>query len=147
MSTSYTHVFHHVTICTFVAMAGSRQILICIPIVLCAYISPFLLFPLPTLPNVLALLSLPTPLQYSHIGLLACGTGIAPMIQVIRAIVENEDEDTFVQLLYASRSVHDIILKTLLDGWACYWNFTVLYALSRATEEGVASGKIGRAHV
>ena len=79
------------------------------------------------------------PTQYSHVGLLACGSGVTPMIQVIRAIIENEDEDTFVHLVYACRDQHNIMLKELLDGWTSHWNFSVLYALSRASEECVAA--------
>jgi cytochrome-b5 reductase len=78
-----------------------------------------------------------SPNKYSHVGLLACGSGITPMIQVIRAIVENEDEDTFVRLVYTCRNQHDIMLKELLDGWTSHWNFSVLYALSRASSERV----------
>lgn len=79
-------------------------------------------------------------MQYSHIGLLACGTGIAPMIQVIRAILENEEEDTFIRLVYACRTQHDIMLKReLLDDWTSHWNFSVLYALSKASQESVAT--------
>ena len=63
------------------------------------------------------------------------------MIQVIRGIVENEEDETFVRLLYASRSENDIILKSVLDEWTCYWNFTVLHALSMTSEENVASNR------
>ena len=66
--------------------------------------------------------------------MLACGTGITPMIQIIRAIVENEEEDTFIHLVYGCLSQNDILLKDQLDNFASYWNFTVLYALSGSTE-------------
>ena len=36
------------------------------------------------------------------------------MIQVIRGIIENEEDETFVRLLYASRSENDIIFKSVL---------------------------------
>ena len=61
------------------------------------------------------------------------------MIQVIRTIVENEEEDTFIRLVNACRNQHEIILKTLLDDWTSHWNFSVLYALSRASTESVAA--------
>ena len=61
------------------------------------------------------------------------------MVQVIRAIVENDMENTFVRLVYACRSQHNIILKReLLDGWTSHWNLSVLYVLSRASEESMA---------
>ena len=60
------------------------------------------------------------------------------MVQVIRAIVENDEEDTFIRLVYACRSQHDIILKNLLDDWTSHWNFSVLYALSGPSVQSVA---------
>lgn len=70
--------------------------------------------------------------------MLACGTGIAPMIQVIRAIVENDEEETFVHLVYSCRTQHDILLKKELDTYASFWNFTVLYTLSRSSRESIS---------
>ena len=70
--------------------------------------------------------------------MLACGTGIAPMLQVIRAIVENDEEETFVHLVYGCRTQHDILLKEELDAYASFWNLTVLYALSRTSAESVS---------
>ena len=78
-------------------------------------------------------------LQYTHIGMLACGTGIAPMIQVIRAVVENEDDQTFLHLIYASRTPDDILMKEQLDHFASFWNFTVLYSLSRTSQSSLSS--------
>lgn len=77
--------------------------------------------------------------QYSHIGMLACGTGIAPMIQVIRAVVENEEEETFLHLVYGCRTQQDILLKQEIDHLATFWNFTVLYSLSRTSQSSLAS--------
>ena len=70
--------------------------------------------------------------------MLACGTGIAPMIQISRAIVENEDEETVIRCLYACRTQHQILVKQELDQFAEFWNFTVLYVLSRSSPESVA---------
>ena len=69
--------------------------------------------------------------------MLCCGTGIAPMIQVIRAIVEREDEETFLHLVHGCRTQDNILLKTELDHLSSYWNFTVLYALSRTTRSNL----------
>ncbi len=77
-------------------------------------------------------------LQFAHIGLLACGTGIAPMVQVSRAIVENEDEETFVHCLYACRTQEDVLMKLQLDHFRTYWNFTITYALSNTSPESVS---------
>ena len=78
-------------------------------------------------------------MQYSHIGMLACGTGIAPMIQVIRAVVENEEDETFLHLVYGSRTQDDILMKKELDDFTSFWNFTVLYSLSRTSQSSLSS--------
>ena len=70
--------------------------------------------------------------------MLACGTGIAPMIQIIRTVVENDEENAFLHLVYGCRSQDDILMKKELDEFASYWNFTVLYALSKATQQSFA---------
>lgn len=70
--------------------------------------------------------------------MLACGTGIAPMIQLARGMVENEEEDTFVRCLYGCRTQHQMMLKKDLDYFATFWNFTILYALSHSSPESVA---------
>ena len=71
--------------------------------------------------------------------MLCCGTGIAPMIQVIRAVVENDDEETFVHLVYGCRTQGDVLMKKELDHFSSYWNFTVLYSLSRTSQSSLAS--------
>lgn len=93
--------------------------------------------------------------------MLACGTGIAPMIQVIRLatptfrvmrrsreachtprqIVENENDDTRVHLVYGCRTQHSILQKHFLDDCKQFWNFTVTYALSNCTVREVEEQK------
>lgn len=75
--------------------------------------------------------------QYNRIGMLACGTGIAPMIQIIRTVVENDEENTFLHLVYGCRSQDDVLMKKELDKFSSYWNFTVLYALSKTTQQSL----------
>ena len=76
-------------------------------------------------------------MQYKHIGMLACGTGIAPMIQVIRTVIENDNENTFLHLVYSSQDQDSILMKQELDTYNSYWNFTVLYVLSRVKDTAV----------
>lgn len=73
--------------------------------------------------------------QFHELIMLACGTGIAPMVQVIRAVLCNEDDCTRLTLLYALRTQHDILLKTVLDEFCDYWNFKVIYYLSQCSKE------------
>ncbi|KAL4772545.1 hypothetical protein BDW60DRAFT_222451 [Aspergillus nidulans var. acristatus] len=57
--------------------------------------------------------------QYAHrIGMIAGGTGITPMYQLIRAICEDESDNTQVSLLYANNSEADILLREELENFA-----------------------------
>lgn len=56
--------------------------------------------------------------------LLGAGTGIAPMMNISRLIVENDDDITSIKLLYACRTYEDIILRPELKQLAQHWNFT-----------------------
>eukprot|EP00731_Ephydatia_muelleri_P015527 Em0008g1247a len=73
-----------------------------------------------------------------RVGMLGCGTGIAPLVQLARSIVDNENDITFVHMLYCCRTQHDILMKEELDRLASFWNFTVLYALSASSKEELA---------
>jgi len=57
-----------------------------------------------------------TPNMNRHIGMIAGGTGITPMLQVIRAIQRNRPNDqTEVDLLFANVNPEDILLRDDLD--------------------------------
>ncbi|KAG2414292.1 cytochrome b5 [Aspergillus terreus] len=81
-------------------------------------------------------------MQYSRryakcIGMIAGGTGITPMYQLIRAICEDPaDADTRVALLYANNAEDDILLRAELDAFARDYpeRFEVRYVLSRPGE-------------
>ena len=63
--------------------------------------------------------------------MLAAGTGIAPMLQVIQGIVDNEGDETFIHLVYSSQTYEDILMKEDLDNMTAYWNFSVLYVITK----------------
>lgn len=73
-------------------------------------------------------------LQYRKLILLAAGTGIAPMSQIIQGILGNEEDDTMIQMLYACKSYNQILMKTELNDWSSFWNFSVTYVLSQVNE-------------
>ncbi|KAJ1935695.1 hypothetical protein FBU59_005302 [Linderina macrospora] len=57
--------------------------------------------------------------QYKHVYMVAGGTGIAPMYQLIDRILQNpDDKDTKISLLYGSRAESDIIYREQLDKMA-----------------------------
>ena len=49
--------------------------------------------------------------KHEHIGLIAGGTGITPMYQLIRTIFNNPDDHTKVTLVFGNTSEEDILLK------------------------------------
>jgi cytochrome-b5 reductase len=51
------------------------------------------------------------PNKHRHIALLAGGTGITPMFQLLRAIFGNPDDTTKVTLVFGNVSEDDILLK------------------------------------
>lgn len=77
------------------------------------------------------------PLVYAkHIGMVAGGTGITPMFQVIRAICEDESDTTTMSLLYANNTEADILLREELDAYMklCPGKLRVHYVLARPSE-------------
>lgn len=72
-----------------------------------------------------------------HIGMVAGGTGIAPMYQLIRAICEDSSDQTTVSLLYANNYEEDILLRDQLDHWAAFYpnKFQVAYFLQHPPKE------------
>lgn len=68
--------------------------------------------------------------------MLAGGTGITPMYQLIRAICEGPRDTTEVSLVYANRSEGDILLRKELDSFARRYpgNLKVHYLVDQAPE-------------
>ncbi|CAL5425617.1 unnamed protein product [Camellia sinensis] len=73
------------------------------------------------------------PGQVRAFGMLAGGTGITPMFQVARAILENPNDKTNINLIYANVTYEDILLKEELANLACSFpnRFNVYYVLNQ----------------
>lgn len=52
-----------------------------------------------------------------RIAMLAGGTGITPMYQVMQAILKDPSDETEIYLVYANRTEDDILLREELDEW------------------------------
>eukprot|EP00794_Sanderia_malayensis_P017980 gene17980-19777_t len=50
-----------------------------------------------------------------NVGMIAGGTGITPMLQVIRAILKNKSDQTKMWLLFANQTANDILLREDLE--------------------------------
>jgi len=73
-----------------------------------------------------------------HLGLIAGGSGVTPMLQLIQAVLSDPEDKTTLSLLYANKTVGDIIVKEQLDTWAkdSKGQFTVAYTLDNPPTDG-----------
>lgn len=82
-----------------------------------------------------------TPGLVRHFGMIAGGTGITPMLQIIRAIIRGRprnggNDTTEVDLIFANVNVEDILLKDDLDTLAKEDpGFRVYYVLNNPPEK------------
>ncbi|XP_062404121.1 NADH-cytochrome b5 reductase 2 [Sardina pilchardus] len=53
--------------------------------------------------------------KFKHVGMIAGGTGITPMLQLIRCITSNPTDNTKCSLLFANQTEKDILLREELD--------------------------------
>ncbi|EPT04262.1 hypothetical protein FOMPIDRAFT_1021945 [Fomitopsis schrenkii] len=76
------------------------------------------------------------PNTWRVLGMIAGGTGITPMLQVIRAALKNPGDNTALNLIYANVNFEDILLKKELDELAAAHpsRFKVYYVLNNAPE-------------
>lgn len=72
-----------------------------------------------------------TPNMARKLGLIAGGTGITPILQVITDIITNPDDHTEISLIFANETDKDILLKSEIDEIAKkYPGFKVHYTLT-----------------
>ncbi|ORX92399.1 putative NADH-cytochrome b5 reductase [Basidiobolus meristosporus CBS 931.73] len=74
------------------------------------------------------------PNTLSHIGMIAGGTGITPMLQVIRKVFKNPEDKTKITLVFANVNEDDILLRDELDKLAMEHpeQFKLYYTLDNA---------------
>jgi len=71
------------------------------------------------------------PNMVKALGMIAGGTGITPMLQIIRAILKNPEDQTQLRLIFANVTEQDILLRDELDELAAKRsNFKVYYVLN-----------------
>uniref|UniRef100_D8PK57 NADH-cytochrome b5 reductase n=2 Tax=Schizophyllum commune (strain H4-8 / FGSC 9210) TaxID=578458 RepID=D8PK57_SCHCM len=72
----------------------------------------------------------------SHVGMIAGGTGITPMLQVVKAALKDANDKTKLTLIYANVNYEDILLKKEIDALAEAHpdQFSVYYVLNNPPE-------------
>ena len=81
-----------------------------------------------------------------EIGMIAGGSGITPMMQVVKEILLNPKDDTTVHLLFANATMEDIILRDEIDALVALYpsQFKVSYCLSQQVGDAAWKGYTGR---
>jgi nitrate reductase (NAD(P)H) len=82
----------------------------------------------------------------TRVAMIAGGTGITPMFQLIRAMLDDAEDTTRIWLLYANRSEEDILLGAELGALAAAHpaRFTLVHTLSRPRDAAAWTGSTGR---
>lgn len=78
-----------------------------------------------------------TPNMVRHFGMVAGGTGITPMLQIVRAVIRGRaaGDKTQIDLIFANVTPQDILLKEDLDALAAEDSgFRVHYVLDKPPE-------------
>jgi len=55
---------------------------------------------------------------FKNVGMIAGGTGLTPMLQIIQAVLKNKNDKTKLWLLYANQTEEDILLRDTLESLA-----------------------------
>lgn len=79
----------------------------------------------------------PVDLKAEHINMIAGGTGITPMLQLVREILTRAKETHLkIALLFANQSENDILLRNELDALVAEYpdNFKVWYTVDTASD-------------
>ncbi|KAJ8773352.1 hypothetical protein K2173_028529 [Erythroxylum novogranatense] len=87
--------------------------------------------------------------------MIAGGTGVTPIYQVIQAILKDPEDETEIYVVYANRTEDDILLRDELDGWAKEHSerLKLWYVVQESIREGwqystgFITGNILREHV
>jgi cytochrome-b5 reductase len=77
------------------------------------------------------------PNMKKNIGMIAGGSGITPMLQVVQEILKNPNDKTQISLVFANQTPEDIILKDRIDSWAAKHpdRFKVYYTVDKASKD------------
>jgi cytochrome-b5 reductase len=81
--------------------------------------------------------------KYKNIALIAGGTGISPMLQIVQEALKDSNDKTTFKLLYGAIEESELILKEQLDELAKNERFQIYYTLDNPTE----TWKFGKGYI
>lgn len=87
------------------------------------------------------------PIQVNTIGMIAGGTGITPMLQIIAAVLKNPSDTTKLRLLFANQTEQDILVRNELETYQKNYpdRFSLWYTVDRPPENwAYSSGFVSR---
>ncbi|KAG8904924.1 NADH-cytochrome b5 reductase, partial [Tulasnella sp. 417] len=75
--------------------------------------------------------------QYEHIGMIAGGSGVTPMYQVIQHALSLPNDKTKITFLFSNVSEADILMRETLDAWAQKHpdRLKVVYAVDKGSDK------------
>lgn len=76
-----------------------------------------------------------TEQRVKHLNMIGGGTGITPLLQVIRAVLKDPQDTTKISLIFANQTEEDILLRPELEECAKDPRVSVWYTLDRAPEK------------
>merc|ERR1719153_1570517 len=78
----------------------------------------------------------PKQVTVNKVSMIAGGTGITPMLQLVRAVFRDPEDKTCLKLLFANQTEEDILLKAELEELAEQYpeRFHLWYTIDRPTE-------------
>eukprot|EP00586_Coscinodiscus_wailesii_P005794 CAMPEP_0172483172 /NCGR_PEP_ID=MMETSP1066-20121228/10053_1 /TAXON_ID=671091 /ORGANISM="Coscinodiscus wailesii, Strain CCMP2513" /LENGTH=301 /DNA_ID=CAMNT_0013246885 /DNA_START=132 /DNA_END=1037 /DNA_ORIENTATION=- len=87
--------------------------------------------------------------RWKRVGLVAGGTGVAPLVQIMRLILDDAEDSTTVHLLSINRREEDILMREELDRLAAIHpdRFSVTYSLTGDETPADWKGERGRGSV
>ncbi|KAL5260528.1 hypothetical protein ACHWQZ_G010610 [Mnemiopsis leidyi] len=88
-------------------------------------------------------------LRCKRIGMIAGGSGITPMLQLIKDVVKHRNDNTEMTLLFSNKTENDILCRGALDEMSCP-KFKVCHTLSQAPisqDWCYATGRVNKAMI
>jgi len=83
-------------------------------------------------------------IKFKKLAMIAGGTGITPMLQVIHQIMRDENDDVECSLIFANRSIDDILVREELEELAeKYKKFHLFFTLDKGPTDKEWNGGVG----